>query len=147
MGSSDGQRDQSSPTSGQSEPWTWLAATKELQEKVYKYVFDKDDALNFPELVSKYLDWNTTAAVQELAEMRIEFSWKPWAKDDPFVNPIRVRNELIDALHFIGNMLVACGVTDEELWTAYRQKQEINRARAASGNYSAKKGGLGDGSD
>jgi dimeric dUTPase (all-alpha-NTP-PPase superfamily) len=97
--------------------------------------------------MAEYLNWNCTAAVQELAEVREEFSWKPWAKDEPFVNRERVRDEIIDALHFLGNMLTVMGVTDEELAEAYQRKQEINRQRAASGTYSAKKGGLSEGSD
>lgn len=127
--------------------WKWLAATKKLQEDTYGYVFEHNDPLVHPQIVSQYLDWNTTAAVQELAEIREEFSWKPWATDSPFVNPIRVKQEIVDVMHFLGNMLVACGVDDEEFWEAYRAKQEINKQRQTSGNYSAKKGGLSEGSD
>jgi dimeric dUTPase (all-alpha-NTP-PPase superfamily) len=97
--------------------------------------------------MAHYLDWNQTAAVQELAEVREEFSWKPWATDQPFVNRERVRDEIIDVLHFLGNMLTAMGVTDEELALYYQHKQDINRQRAASGTYSAIKGGLAQGSD
>jgi dimeric dUTPase (all-alpha-NTP-PPase superfamily) len=93
------------------------------------------------------LNWNCTAAVQELAEVREEFSWKPWATDSPFVNRDRVRDEIIDVLHFLGNMLTVIGVNDEELAEAYQKKQQKNRERAASGTYSARKGGLAEGSD
>lgn len=130
--------------------WRWLESTDKLQRETYGFgnlyesTVDGDNA--DPE-VADYLDWNQTAAIQELAEAREEFSWKPWATDAPFVNRDRVRDEIIDALHFLGNMLTVMGVTDDELAEAYQKKQEINRARAASGNYSAKKGGLTMGSD
>lgn len=130
--------------------WRWLESTDKLQRETYGYgnlyeaTRDGDQA---DEKVADYLDWNQTAAVQELAEAREEFSWKPWAKDEPFVNRERVRDEIIDALHFLGNMLTVMGVTDEELAGAYQEKQDINRARAESGTYSAKKGGLSEGSD
>jgi dimeric dUTPase (all-alpha-NTP-PPase superfamily) len=88
-----------------------------------------------------------TAVVQELAELREEFSWKPWATDKPFANRERILEEAVDAAHFLGNILIGLGISDNEWEQAYRQKQEMNRRRAASGTYSAKKGGLAMGSD
>lgn len=128
--------------------WKWLESTDRLQRETYGYGSLYEGALvgEVKEQV-EYLDWNQTAAVQELAEVREEFSWKPWAKDKPFINRGRVINEIVDTLHFLGNMLTMLGVTDEELATEYQKKQEINRQRAASGTYSAKKGGIGEGSD
>lgn len=124
--------------------WKWLASTKELQENTYGY----DEPENMDDAdVASYLDWNQVAAVQELAELREEFSWKPWATDLPFVHRERVLKEVVDVLHFIGNILHGIGVSDEALWEAYRRKQAINRARQASGSYSAQKGGLSQGSD
>jgi dimeric dUTPase (all-alpha-NTP-PPase superfamily) len=129
--------------------WKWLASTKELQEEVYGYIFKDLDLSSDEEQLLKadYINWNQTAAVQELAEVREEFSWKPWATDAPFVNTTRIRDEIIDVMHFLGNILVSIGVDDEELAEAYRQKQEINRLRASSGTYSARKGGIAEGSD
>lgn len=144
--------------------WRWLASTYELQSEVYGYPLDDlaDGALPFARDASDrareirnertfplahYLDWNVTAAGQELAEIREEFSWKPWATDAPFVNRDRVRDEVVDVLHFLGNILVGIGVTDAELEKAYQEKQARNRARAESGRYSAVKGGIAEGSD
>lgn len=124
--------------------WRWLESTKELQEETYGYKFSPDSE---PQWVAAYLEWNVFAAYQELAELAVEFSWKPWAVDPPFVNRDRVRDEVIDVLHFAGNILTAIGVTDEELAEHYQAKQSLNRRRHYSGAYSAKKGGLGEGSD
>lgn len=129
--------------------WEWLSSTKELQENTYNYDYDffrHAHNRGRTDLVD-YLDKMTTAAVQELAEIREEFSWKPWATDKPFVKRDRILAESVDVLHFIGNILTAIGVDDEEFWEAYRRKQQINRDRQASGNYSAQKGGLAEGSD
>lgn len=127
--------------------WKWLESTDRLQRETYGYGTTYAYALVEPDVMAKYLDWNQTAAIQELAEVREEFSWKPWAKDQPFVNKERVRDEIIDVMHFLGNMLTVMGVTDQELEGAYKKKQDINRQRAASGTYSAVKGGLSQGSD
>ena len=129
--------------------WRWLESTDKLQRETYGYGSLYASAVDGREdfEVADYLNWNCTAAVQELAEVREEFSWKPWATDNPFVNRDRVRDEIIDVMHFLGNMLTVIGVTDDELAEAYQKKQEINRQRAASGTYSAQKGGLAEGSD
>lgn len=128
--------------------WKWLESTDKLQRETYGYGNLYEGArLGEDGSTADYLNWNATAAVQEMAEVREEFSWKPWAKDEPFVNRDRVRDEIIDTLHFLGNMLTVIGVTDLELAIHYQIKQDINRQRAASGTYSAKKGGLSEGSD
>jgi NTP pyrophosphatase (non-canonical NTP hydrolase) len=114
-----------------------------LQENTYGYSMQWPS----PAEQAQYIFWNTFAAYQELAEASVEFSWKPWAVDQPFVNRDRLRDELIDVLHFVGNALVGIGVDDDELAEHYQAKQEKNRRRAASGTYSAKKGSLGEGSD
>lgn len=127
--------------------WKWLESTDKLQRETYGYGDMYEQAQQDPAVLVEYLDWNQTAAVQELAELREEFSWKPWAKDKPFVNRERIIKEAVDAAHFLGNILTSVGCTDKEWEAAYRFKQDINRQRAASGNYSARKGGLSQGSD
>lgn len=123
--------------------YDWLRFNRQSQEVVYNYDFE---GMSTKEL-AEYMFWNVFAAQQELAELAVEFSWKPWAVDKPFVNRDRVIAESVDILHFVGNILSGVRVTDEELNEAYEEKAQLNRRRMASGSYSAKKGGLGDGSD
>lgn len=133
--------------------WKWLESTFKLQTETYDYPlkwFADGLELGASAVIKQlaaYISWNQTAAVQELAELREEFSWKPWATDEPFVNRERVIDEIVDVHHFTGNILVGIGCTDEEYEAAYQRKQQKNRERAASGSYSAKKGGLAHGSD
>lgn len=123
--------------------WRWLQSTLALQTRVFGYALPIAHTASLAE----YLKWNLLAAYQELGEIGVEFSWKPWAVDEPFVNRERVRDEIVDVMHFLGNMLVALDVSDEELEAAYVAKQAKNTRRKESGTYSAQKGGLGDGSD
>lgn len=127
--------------------WEWLASTKELQEKTYGYDLKQLQEEYNEGALAEYIDKFQVAAVQELAELREEFSWKPWAVDEPFVNRDRILEEAVDVLHFMGNILTGIGVTDSQFWAAYRRKQQKNRERQASGTYSAQKGGLAEGSD
>jgi hypothetical protein len=67
-----------------------------------------------------------------------EFDWKPWVKTElGFLNRDAFVGEMIDVLHFVANMLVAAGCTDDELSNKYAEKQQKNRDRMASGGYSA----------
>lgn len=125
--------------------WQWLKSTTELQTLVYHYNYEMLRAA--PIQLSQYLMWNMFAAFVEIAEASVEFSWKPWAMDEPFANRDRILEEVVDVNHFLGNILSVLGVTDAEYEAAYRAKQMKNTRRQASGRYSAKKGSLGEGSD
>jgi len=107
--------------------WRWLASTKRLQRVSYGWDWDAlgDDV----KLVAASLKDNVFAALIELGEASREFHWKPWSHDAPWVHRDKLIGELVDVAHFIGNMLVALRVTDEEWEAAYQEKQEVNRQR------------------
>jgi hypothetical protein len=135
-------------------PWRWLASTYRLQSEVYDYpleVFIRGAQANATAQqvapLANYIQWNMFSAFVEIAEASVEFSWKPWAVDLPFVNRDRIIDEIIDVNHFLGNILTAVGCTDDEYERRYQAKQQKNTDRVESGTYSAKKGGLGEGSD
>lgn len=110
----------------------WLESTRILQRMSY----GADPATLEGEELVEYIRWNILALIVELSEALGEAKWKPWAvgergfKDrDAFVK------ELVDVQHFLGNLYVAARCSDEELTKAYQEKQQVNRARAASGTY------------
>jgi dimeric dUTPase (all-alpha-NTP-PPase superfamily) len=118
------------------EPWRWLASTEALQREAYGA--DPDATRGSVQAQAESLKWNALAAFVELGEATREFSWKHWASDGPFVNRDRLLGELVDIAHFMGNMLIAVGVTDDEWAAAYQAKQAVNRARQHDG-YTARK--------
>jgi len=73
------------------------------------------------------------AVDDELAEMRQAISWKPWQHDAPYADREEILKEAVDVLHFIANMIVAAGGTDEELNKLYLQKMEKNKKRQLEG--------------
>ena len=104
----------------------WLSQTKELQEQYFGHNLPK-------QTIKDQVEWakeNHIAAMDELHEALGEISWKPWATAE-FLNREAYIGEIVDALHFIGNMLAGVGCTDEELSDAYLEKMERNRARRA----------------
>lgn len=79
-----------------------------------------------------------TAALQELGEALNEVSWKPWANAE-FINDAQLVAELVDAWHFIMNMVFAAwpGTTPDDAATlfhaAYMKKIAVNHSRQDAG--------------
>lgn len=111
--------------------WRWLESTKELQEKVYGYDFAA--MARQPRLVCDYLAHMAMGVFSELSEVLYEFEWKRWTTDMPWFDRDRIIDECIDIQHFVGNMLVAVGCSDEEYQRRYMAKQDKNRQRMAVG--------------
>jgi hypothetical protein len=113
----------------------WLKRTRDLQENVYNIDY-KSMTGSDPEKINnliEYIRWNMLAIDDELAEMRQPISWKPWQHDEPYADREEVIKEAVDVLHFIANIIVACGGTDEELNKFYVEKMEKNKARQTKG--------------
>lgn len=83
-----------------------------------------------------FVSWNAWAVEDELHEAMREVGWKPWATSRHF-NREAFLQEIVDALHFIGNMVLAAGGDTEtladELWQLYQDKAEINAQRQREG--------------
>lgn len=107
--------------------WQWLASTKELQEQAYGHDFRAMQ--RSARLMCDYLTHMSFAAINELVEAAYEFEWKRWTTDQPWYDRDAIVEELIDVAHFIGNMAVALGVSDEEWARRYTAKQQRNRER------------------
>ena len=112
---------------------TWLEETLDLQRTVYD--------TNPPGLTGReraeYIRTNVLAATDELHEFLGEIQWKPWANEEGDI-PHRDAAviEIVDALHFVGNLLTMLNVTDEELSAVYQLKMHENWQRQAqAGGY------------
>jgi dimeric dUTPase (all-alpha-NTP-PPase superfamily) len=119
----------------------WLEEMRKLQEGSFGFDFEAmaaDKAAH-----ADYLRTMALAAMAELSEMLEEVRWKPWASGDGPVVPDRraVVKEAVDALHFIGNFLVAVGASTGEVNREYLGKMQVNRERQArEGGYQSRAG-------
>lgn len=68
----------------------------------------------------------------EIGEAGNEIGWKPWATTR-HINSAAYRAELIDALHFLLNLMLLNDMTADEIYEGYIAKQKINRERQANG--------------
>ena len=105
----------------------WLSETKQLQEESFGHQLPKGGA----DLI-EWIRINTLAATDELHEALNETGWKPWATTT-HVNREAFIGEVVDALHFIGNLLAGVGCTDSELSAAYYEKMDRNAQRQSEG--------------
>jgi len=118
----------------------WLKLTRDLQIQAY----GKDPhALEGFDL-QFYVIWNSLAAIKELSEATDETRWKPWANlvdGEPIIDKDPFLKEIVDVNHFLANLLVAAGVSDDEYDAAYHAKMAVNRARQLqAGGYESRKG-------
>jgi hypothetical protein len=113
----------------------WLALQLELQKQVFR-----DPRGMEPEDRANFMIWNAFAAEDELHEAMQEVGWKPWATSRHLHDTAFIK-EIVDALHFIGNMILAAAEsshqTPEQLavrvWTEYQNKVQVNIQRQLDG--------------
>lgn len=109
----------------------WLASTRKLQETYFNVNYA--ELAKDPDQLADSIVWNHTALVVELSEFMNEVGWKNWSVSRGWVNRDAAIGELVDAAHFMANILNLLDVTDEEWEDRYRAKQEINRQRQRNG--------------
>lgn len=74
-----------------------------------------------------------TALQVELAEVLQELNWKPWKQTRKPVDMVKLKDELIDCLHFMLELLIIVGITADEAYKLYWQKMQVNLTRQAKG--------------
>lgn len=85
--------------------------------------------------LAHFIFWNVVALDHELHEALDEVTgWKPWSSKSTVIeNRESYVKELVDAYHFLGNLLLVAGVTDDELDQKYNDKAAINERRQTEG--------------
>ncbi len=73
-----------------------------------------------------WIQRETLAMLSELAELLDEVNFK-WWKDAKPVDERRVKEELVDILHFFVSMCLKMGMTPQELYDMYLEKNKENR--------------------
>jgi dimeric dUTPase (all-alpha-NTP-PPase superfamily) len=105
-----------------------LRAQYELQ----KQSFGNDPkALNDEEKLD-WIRWNVLALNDELHEALAETGWKPWAKSK-HINREAYVSELVDAFHFLMNLMIVVDCSAEEFLAVYFEKRGLNALRQANG--------------
>jgi hypothetical protein len=107
----------------------WIDSTRRLQEVAYgSYYEDFTDEQRADSMMM-----NLFAIVAETVELGQEVGWKPWSQPRGWVNREQGVREIVDIMHFAGNMLVHLKATGAELTAAYKAKQLENLQRQMAG--------------
>ena len=80
----------------------------------------------------EWIRWNMLALEDELHEALAEVGWKPWAKSK-HINRDAFVSELVDAFHFLMNLMLIVDCDADEFLAKYFEKRGINAARQAAG--------------
>ena len=73
----------------------------------------------------KWIQMQTLAMLSELAELIDEVNFKWWKNPKP-VDGDRVKEELVDILHFFVSMCLTSGMSAQELFDRYIEKNQEN---------------------
>lgn len=105
-----------------------LESQKALQERTFGHDFAN---MTTEERVA-FIAWNAYALEDEIHEATDEIGWKPWATSK-HINRKEFVGEMVDALQFWMNMVLAVGVTEDEILERYKAKREVNVKRQMGG--------------
>lgn len=95
----------------------------ELQKAFNDDVIKRRKLEDIPD--DKWIQMHTLAMLSELAELIDEVNFKWWKNPKP-IAPGRVKEELVDILHFFVSMCLRAGMTADELYELYIQKNQEN---------------------
>jgi hypothetical protein len=110
-----------------------------LQQELQVEAFHRDPTVLRGAERSAFILWNAYALEDEVHEATSEVSWKPWAQGDRFDRDAFL-GELVDALHFLGNLLLTTVEPDgsidslaKEVGERYKAKRQRNLERQLEG--------------
>ncbi len=91
------------------------------------------DTLNMPEEEQpKWILNYCRAMSQEIAELTDSVPWKWWAKYQKY-DKQNAKVEVVDLFHFLVSLAQVLGMTAEDVYKAYCQKNKVNFDRQDSG--------------
>lgn len=109
-----------------------LYAQRDLQHRSYGHEPGKME----PAELMAYVRDNALALADEIHEALNETGWKPWATSN-HMHVTAYLGELIDAWHFLMNLMLATGIAPsvlaDRVYEGYMMKQARNAKRQADG--------------
>jgi len=111
----------------------------ERQRDLNRYTFERNGLVGFDEIPRKrelqnqWLRNYALAMTQEISELIDSTNWKWWRTKVDLFDEQNVKVELIDILHFWISACQVMGLTPEDVFRMYVQKNEINAQRQDTG--------------
>jgi len=108
-----------------------LAHVFEMQGKLNERIGVRPSEMDDEEKQKWVLNY-TRALSQELSELIDSMPWKWWAKYQTF-DEQNARVEVVDMLHFLVSIAQCLGMSAEDMYDIYLQKNKVNFERQDSG--------------
>jgi len=102
-----------------------------MQQALNERIGVRTDGLSQPEKTQWLLNY-CRAMSQEIAELTDSVPWKWWAKYQKF-DEQNARVEVVDLFHFLISLAQVLGMNADDVFNAYRQKNEVNFQRQEDG--------------
>lgn len=103
----------------------------DLQKNLNKRIGVDTDKMNEEEKIKWTLNY-CRALSQEIAELTDSVPWKWWAKYQKF-DEQNAKIEVVDMFHFLISLAQVLGLTADDVYNGYMEKNKINFARQDSG--------------
>lgn len=105
-----------------------LSRQRELQALINGYDMAEQTAVQRIDNIKE----NVLALTDELHEVLGEMGWKSWAKSR-HINYEAARGEVVDAWHFLMNIMLHLDMSADDLYAGYLRKRAVNEARQVAG--------------
>jgi dUTP pyrophosphatase len=111
----------------------------ELQRDLNRFTFEKNGLVGFDEipkdrrLQNEWVRNYVLAMTQELAELVDSTNWKWWRTKVDLFDEQNLKVELVDILHFWVSACQVMGLSAEDVFRMYSQKNAINAQRQERG--------------
>ncbi len=102
-----------------------------MQKALNQRIGVNTDAMT-PEEKTRWILNYCRAMTQELAELTDSVPWKWWAKYQNF-DEQNARVEVVDLFHFLISSAQVLGMSADDVFEAYRKKNEVNLQRQETG--------------
>jgi len=97
----------------------------ELQAKLDERI-EREHNIDFSR--DEWIQKEMLAIISELSEALMETNFK-WWKNPRETDDAKLREELIDVLHFFVSLCIRCGLTADSMYEIYMAKNEENNKR------------------
>jgi dimeric dUTPase (all-alpha-NTP-PPase superfamily) len=94
----------------------------EMQNSLDTYIINQRD---IQKSLDEWIIGLTIAMESEIEEIRKEVNWK-WWKNKKEVNKVSLQEEIIDLWHFLLSMSIKAGLTPEDVYRIYVEKNQEN---------------------
>lgn len=108
-----------------------LAELFRLQRALNERIGVRTDEMSTEEKIKWILNY-CRALSQEIAELTDSVPWKWWAKYQKF-DEQNARVEVIDMFHFLISLAQVLGMTADDVFKAYVEKNKVNLQRQETG--------------